>query len=261
MPISKRPRKKIKHQSRNHQSHVEFSVIPDENGQARVDISPDGRISSPQGVAGTYSLKRGYDRESGKRKIAFSHVGEVHGAFLSERDQLISAFSRLICLDTNTDQIGDVRVSVTALALSQNPLPKSSGDVHFEIKAYVLFDVPIDINPEMVGLDIALRYFANRENYSEGISGIIMDSDLGKHDQINRREIPYLGNRLIPNNSKLLYASSDTGDGFSNQVMRLCDSWAKRIMEKLRLHPEDLKPIDDSYPYCRGWMVVKSDDE
>jgi hypothetical protein len=240
---------------------VEFAVIPDENGQARVDIAPDGRISSPQGVAGTYALKRGYDRESGKRKIAFSHGGEAQGVFLSERDQLISTFSRLICLDTNTDQIGDIRVSVTALALSQNPLPKSSENVYFDIKAYVFFDVPSDINAEMVGLDIALHYFANPENPSEGIIGIIMDSDLGKHDQINRRELPYLGNKFIPSNSKLLYASSDTGDGFSNQIMRLCDSRAKKIMEELRSNPEDLKPVDDSYPYCRGWMVVRSDEE
>jgi hypothetical protein len=60
---------------------------------------------------------------------------------------------------------------------------------------------------------------------------------------------------MLRGDIKLLYASADSGQSLSNQLIKLCDAEAKSLMKECQNHPEQLKVIDDAYPYCRGWML------
>jgi hypothetical protein len=254
MPKSQRPRKGRTVQVRKHETYIEFVGIADEAGQIKFDIDPSGRITSPHARPESFSLITGYERQSGKKKIVYSHGG-ADSAFLAEKDHLLSQCTRLACIDTNTFQVGDLRVSATCLAINPAQLDFSKNEMNFDLKRFAFFDVPIDVNPEMVALDIALHYFIPQDADTLAKWRIIVDSELGKHEEINKRQEPYLDSKILRDDIKLAYASADSGQSLSNNLIKLCDAQAKSLMKGCQSHPEKLKAIDDAYPYCRGWML------
>ena len=66
--------------------------------------------------------------------------------------------------------------------------------------------------------------------------GLVVDSELAKLEAFNERIEPLLGNRFLPANFELIYASADAGaeEFFINQLMRVCDRRAWREYETLR---------------------------
>lgn len=254
MPVSAKPRHKKKHapKARNHETIGRVKIISDENGSATLNFE-NGRFSSPQAVDGTYSLITSYLKESGKQKVVFEHNAGRTGGFLSERAQLCANFDRLAAIDTSTVMVEGTRLSVACLLVSKGTLSKVEPDVDFDVHAFYFLNVPEDINPEMVALDIALHNIINPLQNSSGQKfGIVMDSDLGKHEHINARTHPYLGEKLLSNGFELIYASVDSGDSLSNNIMNICDRKAAKIRNYLIANPHKIERGNAGYKFCES---------
>jgi hypothetical protein len=252
MPVSQTPRRKRRIQSRKHENIGSCTIISDANGEAVFNIDENGRISSPQAIDGTYTLRTTYPRDSGKEKVVFEHNSGEGGTFLTEIAQLCANFEWLAAIDTNIVKIGDEDIFISVFAITKNTLSRTEPDVEFETHAFYFFGVPEHVSKEMVGLDIALRNLVSHTVVKEPQRlGIVTDSDLGIHKQINARQLPYLGEKILDPLVKLIYASSDTGAHLTNDILRKCDSTAKSIAKYLVKNPSKIERTGASYKYCK----------
>lgn len=252
MPTSQKPRRKYCPQTNVHKTYVEGMVRVGPDGLLKFERDSEGRLFSPQTLTGTLSVCTSYVRASGKKKFSFAHNLQGNVAFPNENKQLLNDFSVLAAIDTNTVFIDDIRVSATCLMTSGGHLQSQKGAMEFSVDRFVLFDVPSDINPEMAAIDIALRHFL--KSSTEKV-GLITDSELGKHKEINQRFLPFLSDKLLRKNVQLVYASADTGDSFSNRLIKQCDKLAGEIVEHCKKYGAEFSPYEDRNSYCRGWVT------
>lgn len=252
MPVFKRPRKKKRIQTRKHEHVGSFALVTDEHGDASFSIDENGRISSPQGVDGTYTLRTSYARQSGKEKVVFEHNAGINGTYLTERAQLCANFEKLAAIDTNVARINGEDVLISVFAISKSQLSRTEPDVEFETHAFYFFGVPEGVDKEMVGLDIAIHNMVLPELEKEPYRlGFVTDSNLGIHEKINSQALPFLGEKLLDPNVKLIYASSDTGIQLANDIMKKCDSTAKKVAKYLTESPANIERTGANYKYCR----------
>jgi len=251
MPSSQKPRNKHRKQTRKHETTVTFDVVANESGQIEVHFTPEGWISSPQALPGSYKTKTEYDRPTGKTKIVFAHGTNFDGAFLDER-RVFRQFDKIVALDTNNIDIDGRRVSTTCLLISASSLDEDT--VRFDKHGFAIIDVPQEVNPEFVALDIALHFYLPQQP-DEGATkiAVLTDSALGDHDAINKRMLPYLGSKLLRDDLKLVYASAETGIGFARDLMKICNSQADELKKDCIKSPEILVTVDNGYPFCKGW--------
>jgi hypothetical protein len=252
MPVSKSPRKKKRMQTRKHEHIGSFAMVSDEHGEASFSIDENGGISSPQGVEGTYTLRTSYARQSGKEKVVFEHNAGKDGMYLTERAQLCANFEKLAAIDTNVATINGEDIFISVFAISKGLLSQADANVEFETHAFYFFGVPEGVDKEMVGLDIALHNMIRPELEKKPCRlGFVTDSNLGAHEKINSRALPFLGEKLLDPNVKLIYGSSDTGIQLTNDIMRKCDSIARKIAKYLVENPADIEQTGANYKYCR----------
>jgi hypothetical protein len=252
MPVSNRPRKKKRIQARKHEHVGSFAFVTDEHGEASFTIAEDGRISSPKGVDGSYTLRTSYARQSGKEKVVFEHNAGKIGTYLTERAQLCANFEKLAAIDTNVARINDENVFISVFAITNGQLSRTEPDVEFTTHAFYFFGVPEGVDKEMVGLDIALHNMVRPGMESEPYRlGFVTDSNLGIHEKINSRTLPFLGDKLLNPSVTLIYASSDTGIQLANDIMKKCDSTAKKVAKYLTESPADIERTGANYKYCR----------
>lgn len=257
MPKSLPPRKKRRQtpKSRAHETFVQFDVAANHGGSVSVEFGPRGSITSKQATRGTFKSVTTYVRASGKEKVVFSQQGETEFAFLAQSQQLLSSFDCIAALDAGTVQVGDVKVSTACLALSSSSL--AYGELTFDLYKFAFFDVPDQVNPEMVALDLALHHILNTKIADQQRIGIVMDTELGAHNQINTRAISYLGSSFLPEGVRLIYASADTGQGPAHDLIKICDKEEKSFRDEVLGHPEWINPKIDQYPYCCGWILSR----
>ena len=62
--------------------------------------------------------------------------------------------------------------------------------------------------------------------------GIVVDSELGNHDEYNNRTIPICGEWYLPENYSLIYATANVTDEWCNRMIIQCDKTATAIMEE-----------------------------
>lgn len=252
MPVSKKPKKK-RVQTRKHETIGSFAIMSDANGNASFSIDESGRISSSQGVEGSYTIRTTYARDSGKEKVVFEHNAGLSGGYLNERAQLCDNFERLAAIDTNVSHVDGQEIYVSCFAISKNVLNQTDPDVDFTTHAFYFFGVPEGIDKEMVGLDIALHNMVRPALIEQPCRmGIVMDSNLGAHKSINSRALPYLGENLLDPELKLIYASTDSGVQLVNEVLKKCDSLSKRVAKHLASNPDQVERTGANYKYCKN---------
>lgn len=67
-----------------------------------------------------------------------------------------------------------------------------------------------------------------------GKIAIVVDSELGNLPLYNTRKIPLLGDKFLPDNVELIYASAERdANSPLNKVIRTCESDAKSLIETL----------------------------
>jgi hypothetical protein len=88
--------------------------------------------------------------------------------------------------------------------------------------------------------------------------GLIVDSELGLLEAINRREEPVEGSAFLPDGWQLIYASADTGQELvPNRLLRQCDRHSSEILKTIAKDPSSTVGLnastDESFTHDRRW--------
>jgi hypothetical protein len=186
-----------------------------------------------------------FKKQNGKDKVVYSTPVEDFSA-LSESfiDQLKKKFDYLIAIDTNTiknpPRTNGCRISACASCAIPVPLSEISDQVAFNsVAAHLIYDSGPEVNAEPLGWHLIIQKLLRIPSLSSKRIGIIVDSELGLHIDINARKIPYYGEHILPTNMTLIYASSDKPEIFANAMLKHCDSIAETIIEDFRKKDPD----------------------
>lgn len=211
--------------------HSGLKFGQDEFGQLKI-IDKDGQEVKP--LRSTRSIF--YDRDTKPKYQTVLHQDNNYTTIggLKELSKLQSFF----VIDTNSELIANKRVSVSflmrlklvAIANEYKVLPFDKNVFIFEF-----FGVPDDENPEMLAiLKLANDILATEPNSHDSHIWFINDSDLAKHQDFSTQTLPIYGSHFLPNQFRIVYASSDTGADAINQLFKIADGKAKEYLNKIK---------------------------
>jgi len=176
-------------------------------------------------------IGRGYPSDNGKYKntllvpVALNALSDVL------YEQLLR-YEAIYAMDTNRKLVGDVELCVSCgvhIALKYSGNNVWSNATFTRLPAS--FSICCESNPEVVSWLRLIEFLSPRIC---GKIAIVVDSELGNLPLYNMRKIPLLGDRFLPDNVELIYASAERDlNSPLNKAIRTCDSDAKRLIRIL----------------------------
>jgi len=176
---------------------------------------------------------KGYERNAKPPKIV-TQIEEDPQNVLSDPNQILKSFDHLLAIDTNTNTINGISVSVSAFFLVKN----------IEIRPPVwnvqLFPLEVvEFHECLVPAEkIGWYYLIKRciENNVSGRVGVITDHDLANIRAYNDRKKPIVNNVFLSDGFELIYASAerDTKYQIANAAIAQCDKTADQLLKHLR---------------------------
>ena len=221
-------RKSKKSNMKSVHEFIHFKATGNENGYVNIRIGKNGEINCAEAEDGTLSHYKGYMRDSGKEKRIVRSFSRSGTAYPTQRDNIVINYDMLAGIDTNDFMLGERKLSI---AVSYFAKSIHSQNVAFEpVPSFVISDVDKDVNSEVVAWYLFMKHILPILNMQENKTlGLVVDSELGRHPAINRREEPYYIDNYLPQNVFLLYASSDTGTDLPNKLIKLCDTGSRKL--------------------------------
>lgn len=204
-------------------------------------------------------METSYIKNSSKEKRTNSTPLKSSDLSFNVNKALRRNFDLLIAVDTNTRLINEQIVSVAMSYYIEKPLNLYNDKIPFYPGAsYIFLNPNNDISSEKLGWHTIISNNINLNVLDHYSIGLIVDCDLGLHDAINSRRIPYFEDNYLPNNMQLIYASSDsTSDSLQNLMISSCDKFANKIMHSDELNEiiASKKALKES-EYCEGYSLI-----
>lgn len=180
-------------------------------------------------------------------KVLFSAPANDFSLSRGHLDELKTRFDYLLAADTNTisDHNGPVRfsgytASACTIAVITDPLQALTNEILFQpLASYLILDSGAETKPEPLGWHLALTRHTDTPFLRTKRLGFIVDSELGKHLDINARKVPYYAGHPLPSNTALIYASGDKSEMFANQMLKYCDNIAGQVLVQFKRHGID----------------------
>ena len=197
-----------------------------------------GTMSIPEVDPSTITRKLTHKRENKDDKVIYSAPAEDFSLSLSYIDDLKKRFDYLIAVDTNTRKKPDVQngysVSASCMYCITEPLQAHTDEIPYQyLASYVILDTDMQAKHESLGWHLAIKHHIDTPFLRTQRIGVVVDSELGKHLEINSRTTPYHADFHLPANVSLLYASSDKTDTLANGMIKLCDAGATRLLDEV----------------------------
>ncbi|KWV73066.1 hypothetical protein PFLmoz3_06186 [Pseudomonas fluorescens] len=197
-----------------------------------------GTMSIPEVDPSTITRKLTHKRENKDDKIIYSAPAEDFSLSLGYIDELKKRFDYLIAVDTNTRKKPDVQngysVSASCMYCITEPLQAHTDEIPYQyLASYVILDTDMQAKHESLGWHLAIKHHIDTPFLRTQRIGVVVDSELGKHLEINSRTTPYHADFHLPANVSLLYASSDKTDTLANGMIKLCDAGATRLLDEV----------------------------
>jgi hypothetical protein len=229
-----------------------------------------GAIRFDGAVENVYS-QRSYERTKGPKILSRIHQ---HSEFVSFEgaSTIFDNFDMVAAVDTNTNQVGDRRISVVAVV----PIEPLWINEKHELKRAFKIRNPFCLEylnlrsekPENFGWMAAHELMVHRQTIQPSSRlCMIVDSDLGNIPEYNLRKRPVSETTFLPPNTQLAYASSDVGsESFINRAIRIADSISKQVFSKLAdgTLPPNAKTVKsewfDGYRFITGISDGNNDD-
>jgi hypothetical protein len=176
-----------------------------------------------------------HKREGKDDKVLYSAPANDFSLSLSDFSELKKRFHYLMATDTNT--LNDIhqgyRVSACCIYVVKQPLQSLSSDIPYEHHAsYLILNTDHQAKSEPIGWHLAITRSVPIEFLQRNRIGMIVDSELGKHLDINARKEPYYQTTYLPLTMQLIYASSDKSATLANDMIRSCDTGAKILLNE-----------------------------
>lgn len=185
-----------------------------------------------------------YMRDSNKPKFLNIVEFQKSSDFTVSHDEVLKQFDHIWAIDTNKKEVFGELANVSAITEAD---PSGSGD--FRATLAIIFGLTKD-NPELFGWRNFIEIImANIKNSSEKKFALIVDSELSKISKFNNRELPLHGDFFLPENWRLIYATSDSGkESIFNRMLIESDKTSSKViswMSKLEKNVKHWLPITD----------------
>ena len=236
-------------------NYLEFDGIALDLENQKVLGLKDGKTHA---LIGKSTLQYSRDRKKGGKKVLHKSPASKSDIWFNSNRQLLD-YDHLIAIDTNTHLVGRSTVSITA-AFHLIPRSHNSKNAYCHYAVLALVEMwNIEEKPENVGWWQILQAIEKVSAHFTGDIGLIVDSDLGNHDDFNSGKKPIIGDYYLPKNVQLIYASDRGGpEHLSTKMIRYCHELASDLYkeENLILNIKDLHKCEGSpYSHIRQWDV------
>lgn len=167
-----------------------------------------------------------YMRDSNKPKFLNKIEFQKSSDFTLSHLEALKKFNLIWAIDTNKKEIWGEVANVSVITEGD-----TSGSGDFRSTLAMIFGLTAE-NPELY----AWRKFIclvmdNLENSSSMNFGLIVDSELDKISKFNDRELPIHGGYFLPENWRLIYATSDSGkESIFNRMLAESDKNSTKTM-------------------------------
>lgn len=202
-----------------------------------------GAFNIPELDPSSMYNKISHERDSGKDKIITQFplgTGEFYLDNLWQ--QLISSFDYLMAVDTNyysspefRQKNRDYAIGVCSSVVIKGRLADLDG-ASLEIihhKSYLIATTQDESLFEPAGWHLALS--ALNPALLKGCRlGVIVDHGLGDLPLMNKREIGYFKDFILPEYAQFIYASADKSESIINKVFQQCDKTGKAILDHFK---------------------------
>lgn len=207
-------------------------------------------------LIGKSRLEYKRDRDNGNPKMLHASSSATDENYINSNHQLAS-YDHLIAVDTNTHHINGSAVSLTAAFHLKREI-KAGATVSFSGGILALLEFwNATLSAENIGWWQVMQAVNSTQESFLGQIGLIVDSDLGNHQQFNNREIPIVGDFYLPENTTIIYASDKGGsEHLSTKMIKYCHDVARDLYvpHKLVMNTKDLYPgVPGIYSHFRQW--------
>jgi len=207
-------------------------------------------------LVGKTSLQYHRKRKKGGEKVLHRSSGVGNRAWFNTNRQLLD-YQHLISVDTNTNYINGSSVSITA---AFHVIPHYHDAVSAMCYSNVLALIEmwnVIGKPENIGWWQILQAIDNSPERFLGKIGLVVDSDLGRHEEYNTRHEPIIEDYYLPDNVSLIYASDQGGgEHLSTKMIKYSHNLADDLYrnESLALNPNGLNEgVKGLYSHIRQW--------
>ncbi|PBP96433.1 hypothetical protein [Pseudomonas congelans] len=178
-----------------------------------------------------------HKREGKDDKVLYSAPANDFSLSLTDFGELKTRFDYLMAVDTNT--LNEIHKGYRVSACSIYVVRESLGFVGREIRyehwaSYIILNTDHSAKSEPIGWHLTIGLNISPAFLATSRIGIIVDSELGKHLDINAGREPYYAGHLLPSSVKLLYASSDKSATFANGMIKCCDTAASMVLAEFK---------------------------
>lgn len=177
-----------------------------------------------------------YVREKKDDKVLYSAPADDFSMSLDHYEELKARFDYLMAVDTNTlNEIHQgYRVSACCIYVVQDHLSSLNAESRYVHHAtFLILNTDHHAKSEPIGWHLAITRSIHPLMQHSRI-GMIVDSELGQHIDINAGREPYYATSHLPPNLKFLYASSDGSATFANAMIQSCDTGAKAVLNEFK---------------------------
>lgn len=178
-----------------------------------------------------------HKRDGKDDKVLYSAPASDFSMNLSHFAELKTRFDYLMAVDTNTltEIQQGYRMSACSIYVVKAHLQSIGSEIRYEHHAtFLILNEDHQAKSEPIGWHLAISKTLEPEFLRTSRIGMLVDSELGKHLDINAGKEPYYGEHLLPPSLKFLYASSDKSATYANDMIRLCDTAATMVLEEFK---------------------------
>jgi hypothetical protein len=209
-------------------SHIFTGMNIDDDGVLTF-FDENGKIAAPVNV----EIAKIYDRAKGAKVL--TRVPTEFGNIQIDPNHVLGRFASVLAIDTNTEQIDGVTVSISAAVL----LHDIEVDVvpwNAKLKRLQAFEFHgAQSHHEHIGWANLIIQIADHPEIPKPI-GLIVDCDLDRLTHINLRAEALFGTFYLPEGIQLIYGSSERGtrEFIANAAMAHCDRLATELLSRVR---------------------------
>jgi len=195
-------------------------------------LALDDRLIKP---AFTYSQTH-YKSDFGKEKVITRIQDKIIPNEAELMKYLSSSFDLIIAIDTNTNDIGNEKISVSGIVhciLKNMPEPDTYY-ADFPWNGALLFrNCPNELPPEKFGWITVIQEINRNPLNKFKRFALVVDHDRDKHIPYNNRQLPIFRDFCLPDNFILMYGSDGPNQSILNYVVKHCDKKSKEVLRAI----------------------------
>lgn len=192
-------------------------------------LDENGEVVAPENI----EVGSAYARPEKQPKVLTRAIAEPVNVQL-DPNRALSRFASVFAVDSNTKQIGTVKVSVSASVLITHiEIGETRWDAKLGPQDLFEFHEATD-PPERIGWWETIKRITSHPEINVPVA-LIVDSDLDKLEAFNGRHESVLGGQYLPDGIQLLYGCADRGtqEFIANAAIADCDREASRVLARI----------------------------